>query len=180
LRSQITQANVEDLDCWRIKISLPRADLQCKLPHSLKPLRVGSALAYDGGLGGGISGNMPTTTNAAAAMSLPSTPAPPTPSSLTGPLPRTGQDTAFSAVAEEAGGLESGRPSPLGLPPPSSPPPACASGGYFWNYVSVGLDAKAAYGFHHLREQRPWAASNRMANQFWYSTFACTSGERSG
>lgn len=41
----------------------------------------------------------------------------------------------------------------------------------------MGLDAEAAYGFHKLREQRPWAASTRLANQAWYSFFSCTSGE---
>ncbi|KXZ56309.1 hypothetical protein GPECTOR_1g272 [Gonium pectorale] len=48
--------------------------------------------------------------------------------------------------------------------------------GMFWNYFSVGLDAKAAWGFHSLREQRPGCTSSRMANQFWYSAFSCTSG----
>jgi diacylglycerol kinase (ATP) len=50
--------------------------------------------------------------------------------------------------------------------------------GCFWNYFSVGLDAEAAYGFHRLREEKPWAASSRLANQAWYSFFSCTSGER--
>jgi diacylglycerol kinase (ATP) len=44
------------------------------------------------------------------------------------------------------------------------------------NYFSVGADAQAAYNFHHLRDQHPVLASNRVANQFWYSTFSCTSG----
>lgn len=48
--------------------------------------------------------------------------------------------------------------------------------GMFWNYLSLGLDAEAAYGFHTLREQYAWAASNRLANQAWYSWFSCTSG----
>ncbi|PNW80627.1 hypothetical protein CHLRE_07g325550v5 [Chlamydomonas reinhardtii] len=49
-------------------------------------------------------------------------------------------------------------------------------GGMFWNYFSVGLDAKAAWSFHSLREEKPALASSRAANQFWYSAFSCTSG----
>lgn len=49
--------------------------------------------------------------------------------------------------------------------------------GMFWNYFSVGADAQAAYNFHHLRDNHPALASNRVANQFWYSAFSCTSGE---
>ncbi|KAG2493329.1 hypothetical protein HYH03_008464 [Edaphochlamys debaryana] len=48
--------------------------------------------------------------------------------------------------------------------------------GMFWNYFSVGLDAKAAWSFHSLREERPALTSSRLANQFWYSLFSCTSG----
>jgi hypothetical protein len=48
--------------------------------------------------------------------------------------------------------------------------------GLFWNYVSVGMDARAAHNFHALREAHPAAAASRMANQFWYSFFSCTSG----
>ena len=48
--------------------------------------------------------------------------------------------------------------------------------GKFWNYFSLGLDAEAAYNFHHLREEKPWAASSRLANQAWYSYFSCTTG----
>lgn len=50
------------------------------------------------------------------------------------------------------------------------------SQGMFWNYFSVGLDAKAAWSFHSLREEKPALASSRAANQFWYSAFSCTSG----
>ncbi|KAG2440916.1 hypothetical protein HXX76_003769 [Chlamydomonas incerta] len=49
-------------------------------------------------------------------------------------------------------------------------------GGMFWNYFSIGLDAKAAWSFHSLREEKPALASSRAANQFWYSAFSCTSG----
>ena len=48
--------------------------------------------------------------------------------------------------------------------------------GLFWNYYSVGLDAQAAYGFHSLREKRPWATPTRTINQGWYSYFSCTTG----
>lgn len=44
------------------------------------------------------------------------------------------------------------------------------------NYFSVGADAQATYNFHHMRENHPNLAGSRMANQFWYSTFSCTSG----
>lgn len=48
--------------------------------------------------------------------------------------------------------------------------------GHFFNYFSVGLDAQAAYGFHHLRETKPWAAPSRLINQAWYAYFSCSSG----
>ncbi len=48
--------------------------------------------------------------------------------------------------------------------------------GMFWNYLSVGLDAKAAFGFHSLRERKPYLTVGRMTNQLWYSVFSCTSG----
>ncbi len=35
----------------------------------------------------------------------------------------------------------------------------------FWNYFSVGLDAKAAHDFHHLRENKPHLTSGRIFNQ---------------
>jgi diacylglycerol kinase (ATP) len=46
----------------------------------------------------------------------------------------------------------------------------------FWNYLSVGMDAEAAHGFHRLRETRPQLTTTRMANQFWYGYYSCTSG----
>lgn len=52
----------------------------------------------------------------------------------------------------------------------------CQVEGLFYNYFSVGLDARAAYGFHHLRETRPWAAPSRLINQAWYAYFSCASG----
>jgi Diacylglycerol kinase accessory domain len=47
---------------------------------------------------------------------------------------------------------------------------------FSWNYVSVGMDAQAAYGFHELRESKPRLAASRAANQFWYGYFSCASG----
>ena len=48
--------------------------------------------------------------------------------------------------------------------------------GLWWNYFSVGLDAKAAFNFHSLRNARPYLTSTRLVNQGWYSFFSCTSG----
>lgn len=48
--------------------------------------------------------------------------------------------------------------------------------GMSWNYVSIGMDAQSAYGFHHLREDHPAFASGRMINQFWYSFYGLKSG----
>ena len=47
---------------------------------------------------------------------------------------------------------------------------------FSWNYISVGMDAKAAYGFHELRESKPKLAASRASNQFWYGYFSCASG----
>jgi hypothetical protein len=44
-------------------------------------------------------------------------------------------------------------------------PQPCQASGLFWNYLSIGLDAEAAYGFHTLRETHGWAASSRALNQ---------------
>ena len=46
----------------------------------------------------------------------------------------------------------------------------------FWNYFSVGLDAEAAYGFHHLRETHPRLTFGPAINQAWYSVFSCSTG----
>lgn len=48
--------------------------------------------------------------------------------------------------------------------------------GCSWNYISIGMDAQSAYGFHHLREKHPALASGRLVNQFWYSFFGLRSG----
>ncbi|KAJ9525409.1 hypothetical protein QJQ45_003187 [Haematococcus lacustris] len=46
-------------------------------------------------------------------------------------------------------------PTPLPMPPT---PKGVVAEGMFWNYLSVGLDAKAAHGFHSLRERKPYLA----------------------
>lgn len=38
------------------------------------------------------------------------------------------------------------------------------------------MDAKSAFGFHHLRETKPALAFSRAANQAWYGYFSCASG----
>jgi len=48
--------------------------------------------------------------------------------------------------------------------------------GCAWNYLSIGMDAQSAYGFHHLREAHPALASGRLINQFWYSFYGLKSG----
>ncbi|KAK9860340.1 hypothetical protein WJX84_003520 [Apatococcus fuscideae] len=49
-------------------------------------------------------------------------------------------------------------------------------GGLLWNYLSIGLDAQSAYGFHSMRETKPWLTPSRLANQAWYSYFSCATG----
>lgn len=51
-----------------------------------------------------------------------------------------------------------------------------ARSAFSWNYVSVGMDAQSAYGFHRLRDTRPGLAFSRAANNFWYVFYSCTSG----
>ena len=48
--------------------------------------------------------------------------------------------------------------------------------GRFWNYFSIGLDAKAAYRFHSLRENHPHLTASRLGNQAWYGVFSCSTG----
>ncbi|CAN1165596.1 Diacylglycerol kinase 7 [Linum perenne] len=48
--------------------------------------------------------------------------------------------------------------------------------GEFYNYFSIGMDAQVAYGFHHLRNEKPYLAQGPIANKLIYSGYTCTQG----
>lgn len=48
--------------------------------------------------------------------------------------------------------------------------------GVFYNYFSMGMDAKVAYGFHHLRNEKPYLAQGPITNKMIYSGYSCTQG----
>ncbi|KAH9618393.1 hypothetical protein KSS87_019926 [Heliosperma pusillum] len=48
--------------------------------------------------------------------------------------------------------------------------------GVFYNYFSIGMDAQVAYGFHHLRNEKPYLAQGPIANKLIYSGYSCTQG----
>ncbi|KAA0059727.1 diacylglycerol kinase 7 [Cucumis melo var. makuwa] len=48
--------------------------------------------------------------------------------------------------------------------------------GVFYNYFSIGMDAQVAYGFHHLRNKRPYLAQGPVTNKLIYSSYSCTQG----
>ncbi|XP_020203289.1 diacylglycerol kinase 7-like [Cajanus cajan] len=48
--------------------------------------------------------------------------------------------------------------------------------GVFYNYFSIGMDAQVAYGFHHLRNEKPYLAQGPIANKILYSGYSCTQG----
>ncbi|GAB4838197.1 Diacylglycerol kinase 7 [Ancistrocladus abbreviatus] len=48
--------------------------------------------------------------------------------------------------------------------------------GVFYNYFSIGMDAQVAYGFHHLRNEKPHLAQGPIANKIIYSGYSCTQG----
>ncbi|XP_035837801.1 diacylglycerol kinase 4-like [Helianthus annuus] len=37
--------------------------------------------------------------------------------------------------------------------------------GVFYNYFSIGIDAQVAYGFHHLRNEKPYLAQGPISNK---------------
>ncbi|KAK0571132.1 hypothetical protein LWI29_011531 [Acer saccharum] len=48
--------------------------------------------------------------------------------------------------------------------------------GVFYNYFSIGMDAQVAYGFHHLRNDKPYLAQGPISNKLIYSGYSCTQG----
>lgn len=48
--------------------------------------------------------------------------------------------------------------------------------GVFYNYFSIGMDAQVAYGFHHLRNEKPYLAQGPITNKLLYSGYSCTQG----
>lgn len=48
--------------------------------------------------------------------------------------------------------------------------------GVFYNYFSIGMDAQVAYGFHHLRNKRPYLARGPVSNKMIYSIYSCSQG----
>ncbi|XP_062220527.1 diacylglycerol kinase 3-like isoform X2 [Phragmites australis] len=48
--------------------------------------------------------------------------------------------------------------------------------GVFYNYLSIGMDAQVAYGFHHLRDAKPYLAQGPVANKLIYAGYSCTQG----
>ncbi|CAA0809692.1 Diacylglycerol kinase 4 [Striga hermonthica] len=48
--------------------------------------------------------------------------------------------------------------------------------GVFYNYFSIGMDARVAHGFHHLRNERPYLARGPISNKMIYSGYSCTQG----
>ncbi|KAF7806604.1 diacylglycerol kinase 7 [Senna tora] len=48
--------------------------------------------------------------------------------------------------------------------------------GVFYNYFSIGMDAQVAYGFHNLRNEKPYLANGPITNKIIYSGYSCTQG----
>lgn len=48
--------------------------------------------------------------------------------------------------------------------------------GVFYNYFSIGMDAQVAYGFHNLRNEKPYLAQGPIANKLIYSGYSCSQG----
>ncbi|CAA7408155.1 unnamed protein product [Spirodela intermedia] len=48
--------------------------------------------------------------------------------------------------------------------------------GVLYNYFSIGMDAQIAYGFHHLRNEKPYLAQGPLSNKLIYSAYTCTQG----
>lgn len=49
-------------------------------------------------------------------------------------------------------------------------------GGVFYNYFSIGMDAQVAYGFHQLRDEKPFLAQGPISNKLIYTGYSCAQG----
>ncbi|CAK9139087.1 unnamed protein product [Ilex paraguariensis] len=56
------------------------------------------------------------------------------------------------------------------------PEKVCCYDGVFYNYFSIGMDAQVAYGFHHLRNEKPYLAQGPISNKIIYSGYSCKQG----
>ncbi|KMZ72445.1 Diacylglycerol kinase [Zostera marina] len=56
------------------------------------------------------------------------------------------------------------------------PDEASCFAGVFYNYFSIGMDAQVAYGFHHLRNKKPYLAQGPISNKMIYSGYSCSQG----
>ncbi|RCV30450.1 hypothetical protein SETIT_6G095800v2 [Setaria italica] len=48
--------------------------------------------------------------------------------------------------------------------------------GVFYNYFSIGMDAQVAYGFHQLRDEKPFLANGPLSNKLIYAGYTCKQG----
>ncbi|WVZ94287.1 hypothetical protein U9M48_040193 [Paspalum notatum var. saurae] len=48
--------------------------------------------------------------------------------------------------------------------------------GIFYNYFSIGMDAQVAYGFHQLRDEKPFLANGPLSNKLIYAGYTCKQG----
>ncbi|KAI5082065.1 hypothetical protein GOP47_0001808 [Adiantum capillus-veneris] len=58
----------------------------------------------------------------------------------------------------------------------SSDVKAASFEGIYYNYFSIGMDAQVAYGFHNLRERKPYLALGPISNKIVYSGCSCVQG----
>ncbi|MCO5567530.1 hypothetical protein L7F22_021224 [Adiantum nelumboides] len=58
----------------------------------------------------------------------------------------------------------------------SSEVKAASFEGIFYNYFSIGMDAQVAYGFHNIREKKPYLALGPISNKVVYSGCSCVQG----
>lgn len=69
-------------------------------------------------------------------------------------------DPPYSLKASEENELDQGLEAGV-----DAPPVAKTYEGVFYNYLSIGMDAQVAYGFHHLRNTKPYLAQGPISNK---------------